>query len=850
MTKVQLPETMTLDKIKALRSAFGWFYDQELNKPFNDKSTGYKFNDVTQYVDYLYSDEVGIPQKTSAKHIGIILEQWYETLTQTPTPEYEQADQTEPPQYESQSQTTITEESNPEAFAEAQKREYSIKLAEQKAKDDVQRGMERQQQIYEEQQKIRDRIKANQELKQKINELQDKEVYIKVEEKPIDTDLSEEKIKIFEELKQAAIENQQETTRQLAEEIKSRIADTTPPEIVDSLSNQTALYTVGTLTGDANYSSTIQQSITEQLSANPETISGIIKDSETANQTIDIVNALSSGSQREAYNLNQQVLASAFGKDFPNTLSNQSNFVVSVSATPKPEYSTYSISNIPDYYSQELEGRDHILEDVKDLTVDSGKTRATTEFNKYLINRIERLPSGHFLKGEFAQNTMSIFGLGTPVNWVVAEGASPIIKFAVSSGYGPVLGTIQSATGWNLGITKTAIEAGKLAAEKGGSVIAGKAAGQVAGKAAGQAIGQAAVQTATKTGLAATLSTALAGLGAWAGPVGIAIGTAIGALIGKLLEKIDWAKVKGWLKDNGPIVLLGGGLLLGGPAWGIGLGLGGLALAGKFTALGIARGTWRFFRRIGTFFLITIGAPIIVTLIVLPPIIAFIMFVINSGAYIVPPKPVAESGFSPGTGGYECREDRITTGLEYSVNSPIATRAREIVDDLYQGFWCFWNRSPKAPTPYFPNDEEPNFPPGYPDLFDYEAFLQNPNTTPPSQNLFWCTWLIQKAYTENGVKILNTLWSPDMKLDFENRGKFIPASSVSSLNAVPGSVIFFDVDNEKDRIDHVGIIYQTNGDDVTYIQSNAGLKVEHLTLGSGGLQGKPGYIDVIGIGLP
>ena len=843
MTKVQLPETMTLDKIEALRSAFGWFYDQELNNPFSDKSTGFKFNDVTQYVDYLNSDEVGIPLKTSAKHIGIILEQWYETLTQTPTPEYEHADQTKTPQYESQSQTTITEESNPEAFVEAQKREESARIAEQKAKEDVQRGMERQQQIYEEQQKIREQIRENKELKQKIEELQEKDVYVKVEEKPIETDLPEEKTKILEDLKQAAIENQQETTKQLAEEIKSRIADTTPPEIVDSLSNQTALYTVGTLTGDISYSPTIQQSVVEELSANPETISGILKNPEIANQTVNVINALSTGSQREAYNLSQRVLTSAFGEDFTEALSNQNNFVVSVSTTPEPEYSAYSMSNISDSYSQELEGRDRILEDVKGLAVDSGKTRAVTEFNKYLIGRIDRLPSGHFLKGEFAQNTMSIFGLGAPVNWAVAEGASPIIKLAVSSGYGPVLGTIQSATGWNLGVTKTAVEAGKLALEKGGAAIAGKAAGQ--------AVGQAAVQTATKTGLAATLSTALAGLGAWAGPVGIAIGTAVGTLLGKLLEKIDWAKVKGWLKDNGPIILLGGGLLLGGPAWGIGLGLGGLALAGKFTALGIARGTWRFFRRIGTFFLITIGTPFIVTLLVLPPLIAFIMFVINSGAYLVPPKPVAESGFSPGTGGYECREDRITTGLEYPVNSPIAIRAREIVDDLYQGFWCFWNRSPKAPTPYFPNDEEPNFPPGYPDLFDYEAFLQNPNTTPPSQNLFWCTWLIQKAYTENGVKILNTLWSPDMKLDFESRGKFVPASSVSSLNAVPGSVIFFDVvGNGKDRIDHVGIIYQTNGDDVTYIQSNAGLKVEHLTLGSSGLQGKPGYIDVIGIGLP
>jgi len=886
MTKVQLPETMTLDKIEALRSAFGWFYDQELNNPFSDKSTGFKFNDVTQYVDYLNSDEVGIPLKTSAKHIGIILEQWYETLTQTPTPEYEHADQTKTPQYESQSQTTITEESNPEAFVEAQKREESARIAEQKAREDVQRGIERQQQIYE---------------KRVLEELKNKKVVV-VPTEPIPTtkftDKDKEALfiasqgakedpststeffkgKITESLSQADIQYQESVTPAVVE--KTAVSIT---ENLRSLPDWKSPNDIPTEVPSMNpVSPVVAMTLLEDAR-----LKGIITDDEARKKAVEMAQnfALSLESENivnfagtESV-LGENIASSFYGPadghvtqfeiaenqesqreegveiDVESMYDNGKKFnelwgKIRSGTTTTDEVVSTSLTYIPTY------------------TTPAG-TSVTTQTTSILVKTIPTTVGTIYgfrqgaIAAYWARNGTPLLGSGSNIAGQLSSGlrgqmvVSDIIDASALVWSKPVAFRFGNfAIGLQTGfetpsgvqIARAGIKFGDKAtvlgfAKEGTKVTVSKLTGQAAPK--------------VLTAASGVLSKVMAALGVWATPIGMAIGAAIGWLLGKIIEKIDWTRVKGWLKDNGPILLLGGGLLLGGPAWGIGLGLGGLALAGKFTALGIARGTWRFFRRIGTFFLITIGTPVIVTLLVLPPLIAFIMFVINSGAYLVPPKPVAESGFGPGGGGYYCTTVKEPSGITSSVNSPIATRALHIVEDLYQGFWCFWNRSPSnnpppdgPPRADFPDDAV-LYPLNYPDLFNYDLFKQSPNGDPTGGNdLFWCTWLVQKAYTENGVSIANTLWSPDMKLDFENRGKFVPASSVTSLNAVPGSVIFFDVDNEKDRIDHVGIIYTTNGDDVTYVQSNAGLKAEHLTLGSNGLQGKPGYIDVIGIGLP
>jgi murein DD-endopeptidase MepM/ murein hydrolase activator NlpD len=120
------------------------------------------------------------------------------------------------------------------------------------------------------------------------------------------------------------------------------------------------------------------------------------------------------------------------------------------------------------------------------------------------------------------------------------------------------------------------------------------------------------------------------GLGSWA-TAGISL--VAGWILGKIIEKIDWKKFK---ENVLPVIAIGGGLLVGGP---IGLTMiagGGLYAIGALKGVGVGA----FFGRLGAIFgsiAVTIATPIIVTLLVIPPTVAFFMFIINSGAYMVPP---------------------------------------------------------------------------------------------------------------------------------------------------------------------------------------------------------------------
>ena len=58
---------------------------------------------------------------------------------------------------------------------------------------------------------------------------------------------------------------------------------------------------------------------------------------------------------------------------------------------------------------------------------------------------------------------------------------------------------------------------------------------------------------------------------------------------------------------------------------------------GGLTLGGIGAGIGNFFSALGGAFLGAVGTPILITLLVFPVIVAFILFVINSGADIVPP---------------------------------------------------------------------------------------------------------------------------------------------------------------------------------------------------------------------
>ena len=144
-------------------------------------------------------------------------------------------------------------------------------------------------------------------------------------------------------------------------------------------------------------------------------------------------------------------------------------------------------------------------------------------------------------------------------------------------------------------------------------------------------------------GLPAVLSKVFAFFASVGPVVGTAIGAFVGWAVGKIAEKIPWKKIKEW-----SAAILGGvaGLIalpfigLGG-ALGIGLGTAGISAAlggglGGLTLSGIGSGIADFFGALGGAFLGAVGTPILVTLLTFPVIVALILFIINSGAYVVP----------------------------------------------------------------------------------------------------------------------------------------------------------------------------------------------------------------------
>lgn len=664
-------------------------------------------------------------------------------------------------------------------------------------------------------------IKQQQERAERLKEiLKNKEVHAKIEAKEPEAKLTPQQTEAINKLKEELVQNPEtakEVTEQLAEEIKARIVKDTPPEILDNVAKQTAYDAVQALRGDIETSPVIQAAYFQAVAGSPAVIEKVVQDPEIAKEVTKTAADLAN-SKISQLELSKQIFAQAFGDDAAKAVFGER--IVSISETTAPGYTqTFSLSQIPGYYSQNLSDQNSLLNDVKNLGFDEARARIGTHFGGLIEKRIASLPEGHLLKSGFVSNTLGVFGVGAPVKWVVAEGASPVIKFAVSSGYGPLLGAVQSATGWSLGISKVA-----------GGTAAKVAAGAV-----------------VKKGLAGIVSrvvTAVGALGSWA-----TFGLSLVAswLIGKIIEKIRWDKVKKAL----PYIV---GLVLFpffGPIAAV-VGAVGTALLGGASLGGIGAGIGGFFLALGGATLGAIGMPILVTLLVFPVVVALILFIINSGAYIVPPG-LPESPFVGAGINVVCSDEKGPVGVAGpSSSSPIANRAWEITFDLYQGFWCYWNRSPKAPPQYFPNDTL-TYPPGYPELFDYEAYKRNPNSAPKSGNLFWCTLLARKAYEDNNVSIP----SGDGDLVSENmfnhwpRKKILPNEATAS-NVVPGSVVFFKVigPGHPDRINHVGVVYSVDPGGIIFVESNAPLKSQSLNFKPGGGVGNIGPMITKGFGLP
>ena len=128
----------------------------------------------------------------------------------------------------------------------------------------------------------------------------------------------------------------------------------------------------------------------------------------------------------------------------------------------------------------------------------------------------------------------------------------------------------------------------------------------------------------------------------------------IGAIVAYIIIELA-PKILGWLKRNlnkiVGVILIAGALLVGGPIgllMGVGgalsfVGTTGLGAAATFMGNGLSFG-------ITNILLPSIGLPILISLISIPIVVALILFIINSGAYIVPPSSLSQSGENPHIG--------------------------------------------------------------------------------------------------------------------------------------------------------------------------------------------------------
>ncbi|HET7098633.1 MAG TPA: CHAP domain-containing protein [Patescibacteria group bacterium] len=361
---------------------------------------------------------------------------------------------------------------------------------------------------------------------------------------------------------------------------------------------------------------------------------------------------------------------------------------------------------------------------------------------------------------------------------------------------------------------------------------------------------------AVKTGLseaAATAGTAL-------GPLGTVAGWIAGSFLGKLLDSINWKELRNWsagllggiaFLTTLPFVGLGSALGIGAGTTAVSIGLGGGL--GGLTLGTIGAGIGAVFGAIATATIGAIAGPILFVLLGFPVIVALILFIINSGAYVVPPGSPT-SGFSGSGINIVCSDEKGPVGVPGpSSTSKIANRAWEITSDLYQGFWCYWNRSPVAPKKYFPNDTL-KYPRGYPDSFGYEQYLKNPNPQDENGlNMFWCTYLVFNAYNEMGFPIPKDGAATTMYNNFVARGKSIPPEKANPNNIVPGSAIFFHVSSGHSGINHVGIVYSVDPGGLVFVQSNGPLKSQSINFGGGkfgNLKVGTVTIEIKGFGLP
>ncbi len=289
-----------------------------------------------------------------------------------------------------------------------------------------------------------------------------------------------------------------------------------------------------------------------------------------------------------------------YGKEFVDTIFPE----YQISETPQPGYTPVSIAYIPREAAKRIETESAILN--KASTSPEIETR------------------------DFVERWMNQMGQG-----IVPQGIT-----AQRLGYQETVTALEYLP---QGQSTTFDEMGGYAAMNS-SMGMGESLGLVGRLVTQKALGKLGAQVAVKTGLKAAITKITTALST-AIPVPVVnwiVGFIGGEVIGRILEKINLAKIKKWFLVGVGATTAAIGAAFAIPAMTVGglamLGVG-VARAQGLTAAAVGQGIAGFAGALASATLGTIGIPILATLLGFPVVVALILFIINSGAYIVPQAP-------------------------------------------------------------------------------------------------------------------------------------------------------------------------------------------------------------------
>lgn len=523
---------------------------------------------------------------------------------------------------------------------EAQEKLVAEQTRRAKSDQVVRDAITRKKEIYEEEQQ---RLKQNIAEAQKVQaELDGKKIYAKIEipEAPALTEKEQQDLQLLKDLAKKEPKRLVEDFSTIIEEKITPTLKDLSPEEVKIIAKSSAVDIVEKLNPPDSYT---------PISTQTAILNTVYKDTEVLAKTgisEKAVKSTKNGSiaiaLHNSNDINKQISMILLRDKYTENLYGPSPNQVVVTLSEIPQEGFHQEIDLGQLNQNSIEFQSNqnlILNTTRELGTDQIRTVLLDRASTAIEGRISTLSADNTIKRLYSfpevQSVLANYGLASSATTITWEGVGFAGKFvSVFPQTGPLFSIAGRITGKEF--VKPVISTGIK-----------QVGGQVA-KEGGKALGKVGAGVAVKKGLGGIISKAIAFVtGAPGGPLGWLL-TFLGA---EVLSKIgSWLK-QWWTKNKDnikPILALGVGALVlpffgGGAALGTGLvaygimaGPARLALAGA----GFIGGIRYLFRNlIGP----SIIAPIAITMLVLPVLVAFIMFVINSGAYLVPPTPLTLS---------------------------------------------------------------------------------------------------------------------------------------------------------------------------------------------------------------